>query len=57
MYIIAILFLVIILFYMNRTRIVENIINLGNVCLNRPKEENIKSLNNPNLRMDRGGLV
>ena len=42
---------------MNRTRIVENIINLGNVCLNRPKKENIKSLNNPNLRMDRGGLV
>lgn len=57
MYILSIILILVILFFITKNKVVENLINLGYVCINRPKKEIKKHNNNPNLRFDRGGII
>jgi hypothetical protein len=57
MYILGIILILVILFFITKNNIVENLVNLGNVCINKPKKQIKRYRNNPNLRMERGGII
>jgi hypothetical protein len=53
MYILGIILILVIFLFITKNKLVENLINLGNVCINSSKIEIKKHNNNPSLRLDR----